>query len=176
MVFEELSVSGVFLVDADVFADERGAFVRAWLPSDFEARGLETRIAQCSLALNHTKGTIRGMHYQLAPFEEAKFVRAVHGAIFDVAVDLRPGSPTFRKWAAADLSAANRRAMYLPPGVAHGYQTLTDGAEVMYFVSAAYSPSHARGVRWDDPAFGIEWPLAPTMIHERDAGYPNFGI
>jgi len=176
MVFEELSVSGVFLVDADVFTDDRGAFVRAWLPSDFEARGLEARIAQCSMALNHTKGTIRGMHYQLAPFEEAKFVRAIAGAVFDVAVDLRPNSPTFRRWAGAELSAANRRAMYLPPGVAHGYQTLTDAAEVMYFVSAAYSPAHQRGVRWNDPAFGIVWPLGgPAVIHDRDAAYPDFG-
>jgi len=175
MVFEELSVSGVFLVDADVFADDRGAFVRAWLPSDFEARGLEAQIAQCSIALNHTKGTIRGMHYQLAPFEEAKFVRAIAGAIFDVAVDLRPDSPTFRRWSGAELSAANRRAMYLPPGVAHGYQTLTDAAEVMYFVSAAYSPAHQRGVRWNDPAFGIVWPLGgPSVIHDRDAGYADF--
>jgi len=176
MVLEELSVAGVFLVDADVFTDDRGAFVCAWLPSDLEARGLDIRIAQCSMALNHRKGTIRGMHYQLPPFEEAKFVRAIAGAIFDVAIDLRPDSPTYRRWTGAELSAANRRAMYLPAGVAHGYQTLTDAAEVMYFVSSAYAPAHQRGVRWDDPAFGVIWPLgAPTMIHPRDAGYPDFG-
>jgi dTDP-4-dehydrorhamnose 3,5-epimerase len=175
MTLTETALAGVWLIDADVFADERGSFIRAWMPEELAARGLETAIAQCSMAASHRRGTIRGMHYQTAPFEEAKFVRTVRGSIFDVAVDLRPGSPTFCQWVGFELSSQNRRAMYLPPGIAHGYQTLSDDTEVFYFVSAAYSPSHSAGVRWDDPAFGIAWPLgAPSMINERDAGYPDF--
>lgn len=174
MTLTETELAGVWLIDADVFPDARGSFIRAWLPEEFQARGLETTIAQCSMATNHRRGTIRGMHYQAAPFEEVKVVRAVCGAIFDVAVDLRPDSPTFRRWIGAELSAANRRSLYLPGGVAHGYQTLTDNAEVLYFVSAPYAPSHAGGVRWNDPAFAIAWPLgAPTMINDRDASYPD---
>jgi dTDP-4-dehydrorhamnose 3,5-epimerase len=158
-----------------VFEDERGLFARAWMPDEFAAHGLETRIAQASLALTRRKGTIRGMHFQAAPFEEAKVVRAVRGGIFDVAVDLRPDSPTFKQWTGHELTSENRQVMYVPPGCAHGYQTLTDDAEVLYFVSAPYSPPHQRGVRWNDPAFGIGWPLgAPSSIHERDAGYADF--
>ena len=177
MQFQELGVAGVYLVEADVFADERGAFTRAWLPADFEQRGLETRIAQCSMAVNHRRGTIRGMHYQVAPCEEMKFVRAIAGAIFDVAIDLRPDSATYLQWTGVELSADNRRALYVPPGIAHGYQALTDGAEVLYFVSADYSPPHQRGVRWNDPVFGITWPLgSPPVINERDASYPDYQV
>jgi dTDP-4-dehydrorhamnose 3,5-epimerase len=175
MTFTELDLPGVFVVDADVFPDARGAFIRAWMPEEFEARGLTTAVAQCSLAANRRRGTIRGMHYQTRPFEEVKFVRAVRGAIFDVAIDLRPGSPTFRRWTGVELSADNRRGLYLPAGLAHGYQVLADDTDVLYFVSAPYTPSHQRGVRWNDPAFGIEWPLGPpTAINERDAAYPDY--
>ena len=175
MTFTKLDISGVWLVTPDIFADDRGSFIRAWVPDEFAAHGLDTAIAQCSMATNHRRGTIRGMHFQTAPYEEVKLVRATHGSIFDVAVDLRADSPTFRKWVGIELSAANRQALYLPQGVAHGYQTLTDNAEVLYFVSAPYMPSHQRGVRWDDGAFGIDWPLGrPTTIHERDASYPDF--
>ena len=175
MKFTPTSIAGVVVVTPDVFEDERGLFARAWMPDEFAAQGLETRIAQGSLALTHRKGTIRGMHFQAAPFEEAKVVRAVRGGIYDVAVDLRPDSPTFRQWTGHELTAENRQIMYVPPGCAHGYQTLTDDAEVFYFVSAPYSPPHQRGVRWNDPAFGIKWPLgAPSSIHDRDAGYADF--
>jgi dTDP-4-dehydrorhamnose 3,5-epimerase len=175
MKFRELAIAGTWLVEPDVFADDRGSFARAWVHEEFIAHGLEARIAQCSSASNHRRGTIRGLHYQAAPFEEVKVVRVVRGAVFDVAVDLRPDSPTFRQWVGAELSADNRHAFYLPHGFAHGYQTLTDDTDVLYFVSAAYSPAHQRGVRWDDPAFGITWPLgAPTVIHDRDATYPDF--
>jgi dTDP-4-dehydrorhamnose 3,5-epimerase len=175
MQFAETRIPGVVLVTPDVFTDERGQFVRAWMPDEFAARGLDTRIAQGSLALTRRRGTIRGMHFQAAPFEEAKIVRAVRGGVFDVAVDLRPDSPTFRQWVGCELTDQNRQIMYVPPGCAHGYQTLADDTEVFYFVSAAYSPPHQRGVRWDDPAFGIVWPLgAPTTIHDRDASYPDF--
>ena len=175
MRFTETSIPGVFLIDPDVFEDERGAFVRAWMPDEAAAHGLETKIVQASLALTRDRGTIRGLHYQAAPFGEAKTVRTVRGAIFDVAVDLRPDSPTYLRWVGFELSAANRRVMYLPVGCAHGYQTLEDNSEVFYFVSAAYSPAHQRGARWNDAAFGIKWPLgAPTCINARDAEYPDY--
>ena len=161
------------LIDPDVFTDERGTFVPAWIRGEFESQGLSSEIAQCSMVCTNVRGTIRGMHFQAEPFGEAKVVRAIRGAIFDVAVDLRPDSASYLQWVGYELSEANRRMMYLPKGCAHGYQTLTDNAEVFYFVSAAYSPPHQRGVRWDDPAFGIAWPLgAPTGINERDATYP----
>ena len=174
MNFRETKIRGVVLVEPDVFDDDRGQFVRAWMPSEFAERGLDTRIAQASMALTREPGSIRGMHFQLPPFEEAKTIRVVRGAVFDVAVDLRPDSPTFRQWVGFELSASNRHVMYVPPGCAHGYQTLMPDTEVFYFVSAEYSPPHQRGVRWNDPAFGIEWPLPATRIHERDNGYPDF--
>jgi dTDP-4-dehydrorhamnose 3,5-epimerase len=175
MTFTETILSGVFVVESDVFTDDRGAFVRAWMPEEFAAHGLETHVAQCSMAQNRHRGTIRGMHYRAAPFAEAKVIRAVRGTVFDVAIDLRPESPTYRRWVGVELSAANRRVLYIPRGLAHGYQTLTDDAELVYFVSAPYAPDHERGVRWNDPAFGIVWPLgAPSVIHERDATYPDF--
>jgi len=175
MTFQETSLPGVWIVDSDVFPDDRGTFVRAWIPDEFSARGLETGIAQCSLSSNHRRGTIRGMHYQAPPFEEVKVIRAVRGTVFDVAVDLRPGSPTFCRWVGVELSAANRRLLYIPQGFAHGYQTLSDDTELLYFVSAPYVPEHQRGVRWNDPALAIDWPLgSPSVIHERDATYPDF--
>lgn len=175
MQFTETSISGVLIVTPDVFEDERGLFVRAWVPDEFAARGQDARIAQGSQAVTKHRGTIRGMHFQAAPFEETKVVRATRGAVFDVAIDLRPDSPTFRQWVGCELSADNRLIMCIPPGCAHGYQTLADDTEVFYFVSAPYSPPHQRGVRWNDPAFGIVWPLGPpTSIHERDATYPDF--
>ena len=175
MEFTATPIEGVWIIAPDVFEDARGTFVRAWMPDEFASRGLDTRIAQGSLARTITKGSIRGMHYQAAPFEEAKVVRAVRGGIFDVAVDLRPDSPTYLKWTGATLTAENRRVMYVPPGCAHGYQTLEDDTEVFYFVSAPYTPSHQRGARWDDPAFGIVWPpCASRVIAPRDLSFPDF--
>ena len=175
MTFTETAIAGVVLVDPDVFEDERGEFVRAWMPSEFEARGLESRVAQGSMALTKERGAIRGLHFQAAPFEEAKVIRVIRGAVFDVAVDLRPDSPTYLGWVGFELTAANRRIMYIPPGCAHGYQTLEPDSEVFYFVSAGYSPPHQRGVRWNDPAFAIAWPLGtPSRINERDATYPDY--
>ncbi len=173
MQFTHTTIADVFIVQPDVFPDERGVFSVTWLPGEFAARGLETAIAQASSALTRERGSIRGLHYQAAPAEEAKLVRATQGAIFDVAVDLRPGSPTYLTWFGHELSAANRTMLYVPPGCAHGYQTLENDTEVFYFVSAPYSPLHQRGVRWDDPAIGITWPLGrPTRLHPRDASYP----
>jgi len=175
MQFTETKIAGVVLVEPDVFEDERGLFAIAYRPAEFEAHGLETRISQASLVMTRRRGSIRGMHYQAAPFEEAKVIRTVRGGVFDVAVDLRRDSPTYLQWVGAELTADNRRIMYIPPGCAHGYQTLADDTEVFYFVSAAYSPPHQRGARWDDPAFNVQWPLgSPTSIHERDATYPDF--
>ena len=177
MIFTQTTLAGACIIDLKKIEDERGFFAYLFCAKQAAEHGIATNVAQVKLSSNKRKGTLRGMHLQVPPAAEQKLVRCIRGAIFDVAVDLRPDSPTFRNWVGAELTAANRRAMYLPPGVAHGYQTLTDSTEVMYFVSAAYSPSHARGVRWNDPAFGIEWPLgAPVVIHERDAGYPDFEV
>ena len=175
MTFHDTDLPGVLIVDCDTFADDRGSFTRAWMPGEFKARGLDTAVAQCTMAFNHRRGTVRGMHFQAPPMDEVKRVRVTRGAIYDVILDLRSDSPTFKKWTAIELSANNRRIVYIPKGLAHGYQTLSDDAEVMYFVSAAYSPAHQRGVRYSDPAFDIVWPLgAPTAINERDATYPDF--
>jgi dTDP-4-dehydrorhamnose 3,5-epimerase len=173
--FTEATVPGVWIVSSPTFADERGSLFPAWLRADFEARGLDTSIAQATMTATRQRGTLRGLHYQVAPLDEVKVIRAIRGSVFDVVVDLRPDSPTFTRWTGVELSAANRRLLYVPRGFAHGYQTLTDDVEVLYFVSAPYSLEHQRGVRWDDPAFGIEWPLgAPAVIHPRDAAYPDF--
>lgn len=175
MTFRETGLPGVLFVDSDIFEDERGSFTRAWVPAEFQAQGLETTIAQCTMAFNTRRGTVRGMHYQAEPASEVKLVRVTRGAICDVILDLRADSPTFKKWIAVDLTEDNRRLVYIPKGLAHGYQTLTDNTEVLYFVSADYSLPHQRGVRFNDPAFGITWPLgAPTAINERDATYPDF--
>lgn len=177
MKFIETSVPGVVIVEPDVFTDDRGAWILLWKPAEFTARGLETAIAQQSSVVTNLRGSIRGMHYQAAPFEEAKLVRVTRGSIFDVAVDLRPSSPTYLRWVGCELTASNRTMLFLPAGCAHGYQTLTDDAEVTYSVSAEYSPPHQRGIRWDDPAVAIEWPLGPpTRIHERDANYPYLDL
>jgi dTDP-4-dehydrorhamnose 3,5-epimerase len=174
MTFVETALSGAWVVDSDIFADDRGEFVRAWMPGEFSARGLDTTIAQCSIASNHARGTIRGLHYQAAPCEEVKLVRAIRGRVFDVLVDVREDSPTYRRWVGVDLDAATRRMLYVPRGVAHGYQTLTVDAEVLYFVPTPYSPDHQRGIRWNDPALGIDWPLGPpARISDRDAAFPD---
>jgi dTDP-4-dehydrorhamnose 3,5-epimerase len=174
MIFQETRIPGVFVIETEVFADDRGTFSAPWVAGALARHGLETGVAQLSLVTNARKNTLRGLHYQTAPVEEVKCVRVLRGGVFDVAVDIRPDSPTFRQWVGVELSAENRRMLYVPRGFAHGYQTLTDGAEVAYLVSAAYSPEHQRGARWDDPAFGIEWPLGPpAIIHPRDAAYPD---
>ena len=174
MTFQETRLPGVMLVDGARFPDARGTFEVAWQQQAFGARGLETTIAQLNVATNQRRGTVRGMHYQTAPFEEVKLIRPIRGAVFDVAVDLRPASPTFRQWVGVKLSADEGRMLYVPPGCAHGYQTLEDDTAVLYSVSAPYSPPHQRGFRWNDPAIGIEWPLgAPSVIDPRDASYPD---
>jgi dTDP-4-dehydrorhamnose 3,5-epimerase len=175
MIFTPTLIPDVWIVDSEVFRDDRGLFARAWQPEPFAERGLETRIVQASLASNTKRGTIRGLHYQSAPHEEVKVVRAVRGAVYDVTVDLRPESPTYLRWVGVDLSADNHRMLYVPRGCAHGYQTLADDTDVFYFVSAPYSPAHQRGLRWNDAAIGVEWPLgAPASISDRDRQFPDF--
>jgi dTDP-4-dehydrorhamnose 3,5-epimerase len=175
VLFTETRLPGVFIVEPQRLEDERGFFARSWCPEEFEAHGLDPRLAQCSISFNKKKGTLRGMHYQVAPHAEAKLVRCTMGAIYDVALDLRRESPAFRQWISAELTAENRKMLYIPEGLAHGFQTLTDDAEVFYQISEAYHPESARGVRWDDPAFAIEWPLPLTAISHRDSSHPRGG-
>lgn len=175
MKFTPTAVRGVWIVELERHEDERGWFARTWCAAEFARQGLNPNLSQCSASFNRRKGTLRGMHYQLAPHEEAKLVRCTRGAMFDVALDLRPGSPTFKQWAAVELTADNGRALYLPEGCAHGFQTLADDTEVFYQISAPWRPESARGVRWNDPVFGIRWPLADAAVMSaRDAGWPDF--
>jgi dTDP-4-dehydrorhamnose 3,5-epimerase len=172
VIFTESPLPGAFLIDLQLQSDERGFFARSYCPDEFAAHGLGTELRQCSVSFNARKGTLRGLHYQAAPHEEHKLVRCTEGAIFDVIADIRPHSRHYRRWFGAELSAQNHRALFIPPGFAHGFITLSDDAEVYYMISAPYSPSHARGFRWSDPAFGIQWPLAPNVMSARDAEYP----
>lgn len=174
MRFKETSLSGVFILELQPIADERGFFARAWCHNEAIAHGLEVRFVQSNISYNKQTGTLRGLHRQIRPFEETKLVRCIRGAIYDVVLDLRPESPSYKKWLAVELTADNHKAIYIPPGLAHGYQTLTDDVEVFYQVSQFYAPTHERGVRWNDPAFGIEWPLTPTVISQKDQQYPLF--
>jgi len=175
MIFTETKLQGLFMVDLERREDERGFFARTWCRNEFEAHGLETRLVQCNVSFNLRRGTLRGMHYQAPPCAEIKLARCTLGAIYDVAIDLRPDSPTFRQWAAVELTAENRRALYIPAGFAHGFQTLRDNSEVFYQMSEFYHAAYARGVRWNDLAFGISWPLPDPLLSERDHAYPDFG-
>jgi len=174
MIFHPLDLEGAVLVDAEPREDGRGLFARTFCCEEFAALGLCNRFVQCNTSYNARRGTLRGLHFQAAPHEEIKLVRCTQGTILDVIVDLRPASPSFRRWAAVELSAGNRRALYVPAGFAHGFQTLTDAAEVFYQMSEGYVPGLARGVRWDDPAFAISWPVEPPILSERDAAFADF--
>jgi len=176
MKFVETPVAGVWVVEPERFSDERGFFARTWDAEVFAARGLNAGLAQCSVSYNARRGTLRGMHYQAAPHEEAKLVRCTRGSVFDVALDLRPGSETFRRWFGVELSAESRLALYVPEGCAHGFLTLSDDSEVAYQISAFWAPDAGRGVRFDDPAFAIEWPAQVVVANERDRTYPDFEI
>jgi dTDP-4-dehydrorhamnose 3,5-epimerase len=174
VIFTPAPLDGAYVVELESREDARGLFARTWCQRELAARGLDTRIAQCSTSFNKTRGTLRGMHFQAAPLGETKLVRCTRGSMFDVIVDLRPDSPTFTRWFGTVLSADNRKTMYVPAGFAHGFQTLEDDTDVFYQISEFYSPDHSRGVRWDDPAFGIVWPADERTIVERDRGYPDF--
>ena len=176
MIFHETKLPGAFEVHLELTPDERGFFARAWCQEEFEAHGLSASLAQCNVSFNTRRGTLRGMHYQAAPYGESKLVRCTKGAIYDVVVDLRPDSPTFRQWIAVVLTAANRHMLYVPEGCGHGFLTLEDETEIFYQMSQLYNAESARGVRWDDPAFQIAWPEKVEVISERDRTYPNFDI
>lgn len=174
LTFGKTPLEGVWVIDAEIIPDERGFFARTWSLQEFRDRGLETRIVQCSASYNRLKGTLRGLHFQIAPHAEAKIVRCTRGSVFDVAVDLRRSSPTYRKWWGVELSSQNRRMLYIPENCAHGFLSLEDDTEVHYQISAPYRPEAARGVRWNDPAIGIVWPAEPVVMNERDRDYPDF--
>ena len=172
MRFCELALPGAWRIDLEPHEDERGFFARTFCEEEFAAHGLVTRYPQCNLSFNRDAGTLRGMHYQAAPHREAKLVRCVRGAIHDVIVDLRPESPTSRRWLAIELDAEERAALYVPAGFAHGFLTLREDSEVYYQMGASYVPEAQRGFRWDDPRVGIEWPSPPRTISERDLSWP----
>ncbi len=174
MIFQETKLKGAYIVDIERREDNRGFFARSWCRREFEAHGLNPQIVQCNISFNARKGTLRGMHYQGRPFEEAKLVRCTMGSLCDVIVDLRPDSPTFKNHLSVALTAENRTMLYVPEGFAHGFLTLEDDTEAHYQISEFHAPDHARGFRWNDPAFGIAWPADVKIISERDRNYPDF--
>jgi dTDP-4-dehydrorhamnose 3,5-epimerase len=174
MIFVEAHLPGVFEIQIDRKCDQRGFFARTWCQQEFAAHGLASNLVQCSLSYNQKKGTLRGLHYQAAPHAETKLVRCSQGAVYDVVLDLRPNSASYKKWLGVCLSAAKHNALYIPKGCAHGFLTLEDDTEVFYQMSEFYEADSARGVRWNDPAFQIVWPGHVEMISERDARYPDF--
>ena len=174
MNFTETKLRGAFIIEPERFEDERGFFALTWSRKEFAAPGLEFEVAECNISFNQDKGTLRGMHYQEAPHGQGKIVRCTMGAIYDVIIDLRPSSPTFKQWVAVELTLENRLMLYVPKEFAHGFQTLEDCSEVWYQMSSVYVPESSRGVRWDDPAFGIEWPHDQRVIIARDQGYADF--
>lgn len=174
MIFTETKLKGAFIVEPDIFEDERGFFARSWLQHEFAQQGLDSRLVECNISFNRLKGTLRGMHYQSAPHGQAKLVRCTMGAIYDVIVDLRPGSATSKQWVSVELTALNRLMLYIPEDFAHGFQSVEDDTEVFYQMSSSYAPEYVRGVRWNDPAFNISWPGIDVRINERDRLYPDF--
>lgn len=176
MIFTETKLKGAFIIEPERLHDKRGFFARTWCQQEFAANGLNPRLVQCNISFNPKKGTLRGMHYQVFPYEEAKLIRCVRGAIYDVIIDLRPTSPTLKQHFATVLSAENYNMIYVPGGFAHGFQTLEDNTEVFYQISEFYHPESARGVRWNEPTFGIQWPIEVKLISKRDQEYEGFVI
>src|SRR5690349_8665069 len=174
MIFTETKLPGPFIIEPERLEDERGFFARSWCTREFEAHGLNPRLVQCNISFSLKRGTLRGMHYQVAPFSEVKLVRCTRGSIYDAIIDLRPESATFKEHMGVILSAENYKILYVPEGFAHGFVTLEDSTEVFYQMSEFYAPEDGRGVRWNDPTFKISWPLVPTIMSERDMTYPDF--
>jgi len=174
MIFEELELSGAYLIVPERHEDERGFFARTWCDKTFEERGLNPKLVQCDISYNKRQGTLRGMHYQAAPFQECKLIRSTRGSAYDVIIDLRADSPTFKRSFGFELCSEKRNMLYVPEGFAHGYLTLEDDTEIFYQMSQYYCPESSRGVRWNDPAFGIKWPDPVLAINERDNNFPNF--
>ena len=172
MKFTETQLKGAYIIEPELLRDERGFFARSWCQKEFTERGLNTNLVQCNISFNLKKGTLRGMHYQAKPYEEAKLVRCTMGAIYDVIIDIRPESPTFKQWVAVELTAENRKMLYIPEGMAHGFQTLVDNTEVFYQMSEFYQAESASGVRWNDPAFNVEWLIKQDLvISKKDQSY-----
>lgn len=174
MIFIETKLKGAYIIEIERLEDERGFFARCFCKNEFRQHGLNDNLAQCNISFNRKKATLRGMHLQIAPRQEAKLVRCTMGAIYDVIIDLRQDSPTFKMHIGATLTAENRKMLFIPEGFAHGFMTLADNTEVFYQMSEFYAPECARGYRWNDPAFGIEWPTGVNVISERDSNYPDF--
>jgi dTDP-4-dehydrorhamnose 3,5-epimerase len=174
MIFRETHLVGAFLIRLEKMEDERGYFARSFCEKEFARHNLSLPVVQCNVSFNRAKGTLRGMHYQAAPHEEAKLVRCTRGALYDVIIDLRPDSETYKDYCAEELTDTNGKMLYVPEGFAHGFVTLADNTEVFYQMSTHYAPEYARGVRYDDPAFGIEWPCSIGCVSEKDRGYPDF--
>ncbi|MBI5080618.1 MAG: dTDP-4-dehydrorhamnose 3,5-epimerase [Chloroflexi bacterium] len=173
MILSKTNLAGAVIVEPERSEDSRGFFARTWCQQEFTEYGLSAAFVQCSISFNKKRGTLRGMHYQAKPFEEAKLVRCTMGAIYDVIIDLRPTSITFQRWVSVELTAENRRALYIPAGFAHGFQTVVDDTEVFYQISEFYHPECARGVRWDDPTFGISWPIENPILSQNDKTYDS---
>lgn len=174
MIFTETKLKGAYKIDLEKIEDERGFFARSWCQREMRDHGLDPNVVQCNISFNKKKGTLRGMHYQADPYAEAKLVRCTSGALYDVIIDLRPDSSTFLQWISVELTAENRKMLYIPKHFAHGFQTLADNTEIFYQMSEFYSSEHARGVRWNDPQFSIKWPTEVKVISKRDDSYPDF--
>jgi len=173
MIFTETPLSGAYVIELERVEDERGFFARSWCAEEFRREGLDAKVAQANVSINKQSGTLRGLHYQTPPFAESKVVSCIKGAVYDVIIDLRFDSATFLRWFAVELSADNRKALYVPKCFAHGFLTLQDNAEVTYLISEFYSPQHARGVRWNDDLFGIQWPMKPQVLSLKDGQFPD---
>jgi dTDP-4-dehydrorhamnose 3,5-epimerase len=173
MLFEATKLKDAYLIKLQKIADERGYFARSWCKNEFHQHGLDANLVQCNVSFNHSKGALRGMHYQSPPDAETKLVRCTRGAIFDVIIDLRPDSPSYLQWFGATLTPENGDMLYIPKGFAHGFQTLTDNSEIFYQMSDFYAPQSAKGVRWNDPFFNIQWPLTPTVLSDKDRALPD---
>lgn len=174
MIFTETRLKGAYIIEIEPISDERGFFARSWCQNEFEAQGLTTRLAQANISFNKQKGTLRGMHYQVEPYGEVKIVRCTQGALYDVIIDLRPDSPTYKEWIGVELTAENRRMLYVPENFGHGFQTLVDHTEASYQVSEFYTPGAEQGIRWNDPTFGIEWPAEVTVMSDKDKNWADF--
>jgi dTDP-4-dehydrorhamnose 3,5-epimerase len=176
MIFTETKLKGAYVLSIEKLEDERGFFARSWCRREFEKHGLNPQLVQCNISFNSHKGTMRGMHYQVKPYEEAKLIRCTTGSIYDVIVDIRPHSPSYKQYLGIALTPENHKMLYVPEGFAHGFLTLEDNTEVFYQMSEFYAPDHARGFRWNDPVFGIGWPANVQVISDRDRDYPDFNV